>query len=103
MTIQVLDNTDFTLIDKGVIKVYSETCGPCKSVAPIFQSFSEKQEYKDIQFGEILGSVDRDFFRQLGVRTVPALLFVKDGKVVSTVIDSSNFLKLDSLIAEHLQ
>lgn len=57
-------------------------CGPCKAFSPVLESFAAEQAGKlnvvklDVdQFSDIAGEV--------GIRSVPTLMVVRDGKVVA--------------------
>jgi|TARA_R110002020_G_scaffold362574_4_gene574884 thioredoxin 1 len=83
--------TGITLID-----FYAEWCGPCKVLAPILESVSEKSTaniYKvDVE-------KNRTLAQQFGVRGIPLLVVMKDGKPV----EQTTGLKDENTILEMIQ
>ncbi|MBN2156091.1 MAG: thioredoxin family protein [Candidatus Lokiarchaeota archaeon] len=65
---------------KVLIDVYTDWCGPCKRVKPIFKELS--QEFPDVKFL----SLDLDNARWIGERfeihAIPTFLFFKDGQMI---------------------
>ncbi len=72
-----------------VIDFWAIWCGPCKLIAPIMDELSE-------QYGERakIGKLDVDVNQQTaikyGVRSIPTVLFFKDGDVKDIVIGAVN-------------
>ena len=88
MALQITDATlnDVLATDKLVlIDFWAEWCGPCKMVGPIIDQLGE--EYKD---RVVVGKVDVDnndeATSKYGIRNIPTVLFIKDGKVVDKVV-----------------
>jgi thioredoxin 1 len=72
--------------DKPVLVDFWATwCGPCRMIAPIVEELSDEFEGR-----AVIGKVDVDHnpqtAMQFGVRSIPTLLFFKDGKVVDQVV-----------------
>jgi thioredoxin 1 len=72
-----------------VVDFWAIWCGPCKLIAPIMDELSE-------QFGDKakIGKLDVDVNQQTaikyGVRSIPTVLFFKDGEVKDIVIGAVN-------------
>ena len=72
------DNLD-ELVKEGlhVVDFYAEWCGPCKMLAPVLESLEDKIN---------VIKVDIDKFEKLAfdyrIKSVPTLVFFKDGKKV---------------------
>ncbi len=64
-----------------MIDFWAEWCGPCRAIAPVVEQLSK--EYSD---RAVIGKVDVDsnpnVSHQYGIRSIPTILFIKDGKVV---------------------
>ena len=85
----------------AVVDFWAEWCGPCKLVGPIIDELSHEYEGK-----ATIGKLDVDnnpqVSMQFGIRSIPTLLFIKDGKVVDkhvgTATKATLKQKLDALI-----
>lgn len=71
--------------DKPVlVDFWSEHCAPCKMIAPIIDQVAEA-----VEGTASVGKVDVDTNRELavryGIRSIPCLLFFKNGEVKETI------------------
>lgn len=67
-----------------VLKFGSSWCGPCRQLAPIIEKL--KEENKDIEFEDVDVDEDRAKAVKYGVRGIPALFFMRDDEVQSTLV-----------------
>lgn len=93
---EVLDSKRVALVD-----FWAEWCGPCRMVGPVVEELAAEYEGKALvskcnvdEHGEVAA--------QFGIRSIPTLLFFKDGELVDRVVGavpkSTLKQKLDSLI-----
>jgi thioredoxin 1 len=77
------------LINKGnvVVDFYADWCGPCKSLAPKFVNLSN--ECSNVTFVKVNVDSHKEVSQQFNVRSLPSILFFKDGKRVDTVTGNS--------------
>lgn len=68
-----------------VVDFWAEWCGPCKMIAPKLDELAEKFEGK-LVVAKVNVDVAQKTPAQYGVRSIPTLLFVKEGKVIDQVI-----------------
>lgn len=65
---------------KVLIDFYADWCGPCRMLAPIIEEI--KKEATDVKVVKINVDENMAIAEQFGVRNIPTLVIVKDGKVV---------------------
>jgi len=84
---------------KEIVKVWAEWCGPCKTLAPIFERVSKMDEFKDITFREVNAEDDDDFAEKYSVRNLPTILFLdENGDVIKRSVGSMRENELIDLI-----
>jgi thioredoxin 1 len=88
-TTEVTDSTFEAEILKSPVPVlvdfWAAWCGPCRLIAPFLEDIG-----KDYQGRAKVAKVDVDsnqqYAAQLGISSIPALLFFKDGQVVDRIV-----------------
>jgi thioredoxin 1 len=78
-----------------IIDFWAGWCGPCKMLAPEFESASK--ELKDVKFGKVNVDEEQDLAGKYGVMSLPSLLFFKDGQQVEMsvgLIDKNKILDI---------
>lgn len=72
--------------DKPVIvDFWAEWCGPCRMIAPIVEELAEEYDGK-IKVGKLDVDQNQQTAIKFGVRSIPTVLFFKNGEVAETVI-----------------
>ena len=89
--------------DKTVLlDFWAEWCGPCKMIAPVVEELSEEYDGK-INFAKVDVDVDPRTAMAYGIRSIPTMLVIKDGKVADQIIGAvpKSILKskLDKVLA----
>ena len=64
-------------------------CGPCKQLAPIIDELSEEYAGR-IAVGKCDIEEADDLTMEYGIRNVPTVIFIKDGKVVDRFVGSKS-------------
>ena len=93
---EVLDNPKTT-----VIKFQADFCGPCHQLTPIVQKISE--EMPDVNFVSM--EIDQDGVNtatEFGVRSIPQMFIMKNGKVVSQKVGASDYNTVSAWIKENV-
>ena len=76
-------------------------CGPCRALAPIMEGI--KAEYSDVMFETIDVDVDHEQSSKYAIRSVPTVIFVKDGVEVNRLVGVNSKLAYVNSINEHLK
>lgn len=87
---EVLDSDKLSMID-----FWAEWCGPCRAIGPVVEELSQEYDGK-VNIGKVNVDENPELSVQYGITSIPAILFVKDGKVVDKLIGSqpkANFVK----------
>lgn len=93
---KVLDSDKLTVID-----FWAEWCGPCRAIGPIIEELSKEYTEK-VNVGKVNVDHNPQLSINYGITSIPAVLFVKGGKVVDKLIGAqpkANFVKK---IEQHL-
>lgn len=84
MAIQFNDENLQQALESGkpvVVDCWAEWCGPCKSLAPIVEELAAEYEGQ-VVIGKYDIEQDGDFPMDNGVRSIPTVLFFKNGERV---------------------
>lgn len=66
--------------------VYADWCGPCKMIAPTFESLATKySKPKRITFAKVNVDNQRDVASQYGVSAMPTFIILKNGSPIETI------------------
>lgn len=71
-----------------VIDFWAEWCGPCRMVGPSIEELSKEYEGK-VEIGKLNVDDNVDTPSEYGIRNIPTILFIKDGKVVDKQIGAA--------------
>ena len=78
-----------------VVDLWAPGCGPCKMVAPIISELAADYDGK-IVVGKCDVEENDELAAQFGVRTIPTILFFKNGEVVDKFVGATNKATLDA-------
>lgn len=68
-----------------LVDFWAVWCAPCRLIAPIIDQLSEEYNGK-MKFGKLDVDNNQATAIKYGIRSIPTLLFFKNGQVVETVI-----------------
>lgn len=84
-----------------VVDFFAPWCGPCKMTAPAVEELAKEYEGK-VKIGKMNIDENPQTPAKYGVMSIPTFLFMRDGKVVDTIVggQSKDTLsgKLDALL-----
>ena len=66
--------------EKVVVDFFASWCGPCKMLAPVFESAAAKAEGRAV-FGKVDIDAEPELQQRYGIMTVPTIILFKDGAV----------------------
>jgi thioredoxin 1 len=72
-----------------VVDFWAPWCGPCRMVAPIIEELSEEYKDKGVAVGKINTDEQQELAIQFGIRSIPTVLFIKNGEVVDAMIGAA--------------
>ncbi len=100
-----LNNDNFKdTIAKGVTLVdfWAPWCGPCRMIAPVIEELAEDFDGK-ATIAKVNTDEEQDIAIQYGIRSIPTLLFFKDGELVDQMVGAAGKQvladKLDALLS----
>lgn len=85
MSVLIVTSENFEAVknsDKPVLlDFYADWCGPCKMVAPFVAQIAD--EHPEYLIGKINVDNSPELAKEFGVMSIPTLVVMKEGKVVS--------------------
>jgi thioredoxin 1 len=93
---EVTGGAELTMVD-----FWATWCGPCRMIAPIVEQLAETYAGQ-IKVGKLDVDSNPRTAAQFGVRSIPTILFLKQGKVVDTVVGAVPRQALETKIQQYL-
>src|ERR1700744_123819 len=87
---KVISSDKLTIVD-----FWAEWCGPCRAIGPVIEELSKEYDGK-INVGKVNVDHNPQLSINYGITSIPAILFIKGGKVVDKLVGAqpkSNFVK----------
>jgi len=84
------ENFDAT-VKEGVTMVdfWAPWCGPCRMIAPVIEELAEDFDGK-ATIAKVNTDEQQDLAVKYGIRSIPAILFFKDGEVVDQMVGAAS-------------
>ncbi|MEL6122150.1 MAG: thioredoxin [Bacteroidota bacterium] len=93
-----------TAIEKpglAVVDFWAEWCGPCRLVGPVIDQLATDYDGK-ATIGKVNVDENPETSMKYGVRSIPTILFIKDGEVVDKHVGTATKATLAQKIDSHL-
>lgn len=99
LTQDTIENT----IKEGVslVDFWAPWCGPCRMIAPVIEQLAQDFEGK-AKICKVNTEDEQDLTMKYGIRSVPTILFVKDGEVVDQIIGATSKAALEEKLNTYL-
>ncbi len=84
------DNFDAT-VNEGVALVdfWAPWCGPCRMIAPVIEELAEEYDGK-AKICKVNTDEEQEIAVKFGIRSIPTLIFLKDGQVVDQIVGAQS-------------
>jgi len=100
MALEITDSNFKELISAGkpvVADFWAEWCGPCRMIGPLIEELAET--YKDqVVIGKVNVDENEELPVEFGIRSIPTVLFFKDGKLADKQVGATTKAALEEKI-----
>lgn len=101
----VTDDTFAAEVDQAtglvLVDFWATWCGPCLAIAPVLEQLAESYAGK-IRVAKVDVDANQAVTQRFNVRSIPSLLFFRDGRHVDTVVGAVPKATLEERIKKHL-
>ena len=80
-----------------VVDFWAAWCGPCRAIAPLVHEIATEMEGK-VKVAKLNVDEAQDISIEYGVRSIPTLIFFKDGKETNRIIGVTDKSKIISAL-----
>ena len=98
-------DSNFTTVIEGekglaLVDFWAAWCGPCRMVAPVIEQLATEHEGK-VTIGKLDVDANQQTAMRYNIRSIPSILFFKDGQHIDTVVGAVPKALLERKIQEH--
>ena len=92
-------------VEKGsgltVVDFWATWCGPCRMIAPILDQLAVEYADKGVTVAKVDVDANIKTATRFNVRSIPMLLFFKDGKVVDQIVGAQPKPAIEAMLKKH--
>jgi len=106
-TVEVTDASFTSEVEQAsvltMVDFWATWCGPCRAIAPVVDQLATEYAGK-IKIAKVDTDANQRTAMRFNVRSIPSILFFKDGKHVDTVVGADPRIKsiLEDKIKKHM-
>ena len=94
---EVAESGDLTMVD-----FWATWCGPCRIIAPVVEELADEYADKGLRVGKLDVDANPKTAMKFGVRSIPTILFFRDGEVVDRLVGAMPKPQFEQKIDQHL-
>ena len=84
------DNFDATTKEGvALVDFWAPWCGPCRMISPVIEELAEEFDGK-AKICKVNTDEQQELSMKFGVRSIPTIVFMKDGEIVDTMVGAAS-------------
>jgi thioredoxin 1 len=80
-----------------MVDFWAEWCGPCRMIAPVLEEIAKDSD-GDVTLMKVNVDENSALAARYDIRSIPTILFFKDGEIVDRVVGAASKTKFQSIV-----